>query len=231
MYVEHEKRQTLTDWSVQKIYAHRLHTRATLTHTHTHLHAHEQSCVTDSAGALSTVDNWDHHCAALQWAGYPRSLMFVFMYICFEGGRHKKLNSGQNKALGDPASPPDLFHGGSRADKWSSSRWQCADPLCDTVSALVCVWWQLSVGGNDGFNERGHEVSWCQRRWWQMRTFAAMEAWRDQEMLIDRIEIFASKNIFEFKAKLTYVFFFFKKRADFQYIFKLIVLKILYWSP
>lgn len=99
-----------------------LHTQAcksskcALTHTR-HAESHTQSHVTDSAGALSTVDNWDHHCAALQWAGYPRSLMFAFMYICFEGGRHKKLNSGQNKALGDPASPTDLFHGGNHRDK------------------------------------------------------------------------------------------------------------------
>lgn len=74
------------------------------THSHTRAEAHTKP---DSAGALSTVDNWYHHCAALQWAGYPRSLMFVFMYICFEGGRHKKLNPAQNKALGDPASPTE----------------------------------------------------------------------------------------------------------------------------
>lgn len=144
----HDKTQTLTDWSVQKfIMCSHTHTRHAEARTHTDAHA--QSCVTDSAGALSTVDNWDHHCAALQWTGYPRSLMFVFMYICFEGGRHKKLNSGQNKALGDPASPTDLFHGGSRGDKWSSSRWQCVDPLCDTVSVCawvsVCVWVCVSL--------------------------------------------------------------------------------------
>lgn len=76
-----------------------------------------QSHVTDSTGALSSEDNCDHYCAALQWAGYPRSLMFVFVYICFEGGRHKKLNPAQNKELGDRASPTDIFHGGSPRDK------------------------------------------------------------------------------------------------------------------
>lgn len=85
--------------------------------THAHRNTHTQSRVTDSAGALSTVDNWYHHCAAPQWAGYPRSLMFVFMYICFEGGRHKKLDPAQNKALGDPASPTAVFHGGNLKDK------------------------------------------------------------------------------------------------------------------
>lgn len=70
-----------------------------------------QSNVTDSTGALSTVDNCLDYCAPLQWAGYPRSLMFVFMYICFEGGGHKEQNPAQNKALGDPASPMDVFHG------------------------------------------------------------------------------------------------------------------------
>jgi len=84
---------------------------------HAHTHTHKQSHVTDSAGALSTVDNWWHHCAALQWAGYPRSLMFVFMYICFEGGGHKELNHAQNKALGDPASPLDVFHRENCRDK------------------------------------------------------------------------------------------------------------------
>lgn len=174
---------------------------------------HAQSCVTDSAGALSMVDNWDHHCAALQWAGYPRSLMFVFMYICFEGGRHKKLNSGQNKALGDPASPTDLFHWGSRADKWSACRWQCVDPLCDAVSVRVCVWWQLSVDGNYGYGQLGHIVSWCERIWCQRikleggRWLAVVEALRKQylmfiSLLTDRMERSDSKNIFEIKAKL-----------------------------
>lgn len=77
-----------------------------------------QSRVTDSAGTLSSADNCYHHCAALQWVGYPRSLMFVFMYICFEGGRHKKLNPAQNKEQGDRASPTDIFQGGKHRDKW-----------------------------------------------------------------------------------------------------------------
>ena len=81
--------------------------------------------------------------------------MFVFMYVCFEGGGHKKPNPAQNKALGDPASPIDVFHGENHRDKRSSSLWQCVSAVC------VCVQLDISEGMGGLSSQKPQDV-FCQ---------------------------------------------------------------------